>query len=199
MPARAAKETQQCRAARWAERGIQRGRCAARREGRPFPDLPCGRRSVRLRGSASSGPRPGGPGSPARRTRGSVERASGPAGGAFVRGRSGAPPLPPPATPPRQPGRTQPPGPGDRVSTPPARARSGEAAPPGPPPSPSAGHAFFRLPEPGPGPGLPEVTWGAAGRALAAGGRGTVPLVAWPAKEEEEEEKAAASRGPRAR
>lgn len=54
-----------------------------------------------------------------RAARGALDRAlGGPWGGprrAFVRGRSGAPPLPP-ANPPRRPGRTQPPGPGERAS-----------------------------------------------------------------------------------
>lgn len=173
MPAWAAKEPQQCSAAALvAERGPGGPKRSPRagRAGlpsRPFRAALCpdsGLGTVRGLGRAA---------------RGALNRAlGGPRGGrrrAFVRGRSGAPPLPP-ANPPRWPGRTQPPGPGERVSTPPGTwSPEGRAAA-----APSAGHAFFRLPQPGPGPGLAEVTWGAAGRAREAlgAGKGAVGRVA---------------------
>lgn len=116
MPAWAAKEPQQCSAAALvAERGPggpKRSPRAGRASlpSRPFRAAFClhsGLGEVRGLGRAA---------------RGALNRAlGGPRGGqrrAFVRGRSGAPPLPP-ANPPRRPGRTQPPDPGERVSTPP--------------------------------------------------------------------------------
>lgn len=126
MPAWATKEPQQCSAAALvAERGPGGSKRSPRagRAGllpRPFGAAFCpdsGLGEVRGLGSAARGARSralGGPwGGPCR---------------AFVRGRSGAPPLPP-ANPPRRPGRTQPPGPGERVSTPPGTwSREGRAA-----------------------------------------------------------------------
>lgn len=124
-------------------------------EGRPsfqtFPSSESGLAEVRGLGWAARGalsPALGGPWGGPRR--------------AFVRGRSGAPPLPP-ANPPRRPGRTQPPGPGERVSTPPGTwSREGRAA------------ASFRRPCTLPAPTAPAGLRPARGN-LGRGGPGRAP------------------------